>query len=88
MWNLQNINSLKFTTAPALHSFLFSDNETSLYHTGNTGLFYDMKLIRELYSPEVVFLPMGDHYLMGPKEPAKACNNILITPKIGEEITI
>ncbi|NPA49832.1 MAG: metal-dependent hydrolase [Thermodesulfobacteria bacterium] len=51
----------------------------SFYHAGDTGLFYDMKLIGELYQPEVAFLPIGDHYVMGPREAAKACE--LIKPK-------
>uniref|UniRef100_A0A7V4N3Q2 UPF0173 metal-dependent hydrolase ENU91_06540 n=1 Tax=Thermodesulfobacterium geofontis TaxID=1295609 RepID=A0A7V4N3Q2_9BACT len=89
------INNLRFTMVPALHSSSFSDgsyggsacgfvitleNGTSIYHAGDTGLFYDMKLIGELYSPKVAFLPIGDHYVMGPKEAAKACD--LIRPEI------
>lgn len=52
----------------------------AFYHAGDTGLFYDMKLIGELYQPEVAFLPIGDHYVMGPQEAAKACQ--LLRPKI------
>jgi L-ascorbate metabolism protein UlaG (beta-lactamase superfamily) len=44
----------------------------SLYHAGDTCLFSDMKLIGEIYEPHVVFLPIGDHYTMGPREAAKA----------------
>lgn len=47
-----------------------------LYHTGDTGLFGDMQLIGELYQPELAFLPIGDHYVMGPREAAKACQFI------------
>jgi L-ascorbate metabolism protein UlaG (beta-lactamase superfamily) len=43
-----------------------------LYHAGDTSVFGDMELIRELYAPEVVMLPIGDHYTMGPKEAALA----------------
>ncbi len=50
------------------------------YHAGDTGLFYDMKLIGELYSPEIVMLPIGDHYVMGPREAAYACK--LLRPKV------
>lgn len=42
------------------------------YHAGDTGLFGDMKLIGELYAPQVAFLPIGDHFTMGPREAAKA----------------
>lgn len=43
-----------------------------LYHAGDTAVFGDMNLIRELYHPEVVMLPIGGHYTMGPKEAAMA----------------
>ncbi len=39
-----------------------------IYHAGDTALFSDMQLIRELYRPEVALLPIGSHYTMGPKE--------------------
>ena len=41
-----------------------------LYHAGDTAVFGDMKLIAELYHPEVAMLPIGGHYTMGPKEAA------------------
>jgi L-ascorbate metabolism protein UlaG (beta-lactamase superfamily) len=44
----------------------------SLYHAGDTCLFSDMKLIGEIYRPDVVCLPIGDHYTMGPREAARA----------------
>jgi L-ascorbate metabolism protein UlaG (beta-lactamase superfamily) len=43
-----------------------------LYHAGDTAVFGDMKLIRDLYHPEVAMLPIGGHYTMGPKEAAVA----------------
>jgi len=43
-----------------------------LYHSGDTTVFGDMNLIRELYQPSVVMLPIGGHYTMGPKEAALA----------------
>ncbi len=50
-----------------------------VYHAGDTGLTYDMKLVGELYKPLVALLPIGGHYTMGPKEAAKAAE--LIKPK-------
>ena len=44
----------------------------TLYHAGDTALFGDMKLIGELYGPEVAMLPIGDRYTMGPREAAYA----------------
>ena len=43
-----------------------------LYHAGDTSVFLDMQLIRDLYHPEVAMLPIGDHYTMGPKAAALA----------------
>jgi L-ascorbate metabolism protein UlaG (beta-lactamase superfamily) len=51
-----------------------------LYHAGDTAVFGDMQLIRELYKPEAAMLPIGGHYTMGPKEAALACR--LLAPKI------
>ncbi len=43
-----------------------------LYHAGDTAVFSDMQLIRDLYRPEVAMLPIGGHFTMGPKEAALA----------------
>ena len=48
------------------------DNRT-IYFAGDTALFGDMRLIRELYAPEIAFLPIGDHYTMDPAAAARAC---------------
>jgi L-ascorbate metabolism protein UlaG (beta-lactamase superfamily) len=42
------------------------------YFAGDTALFSDMVLIRELYEPELAFLPIGDHYTMGPRQACHA----------------
>src|SRR5262249_11622825 len=47
---------------------------TKMYHAGDTNVFGDMAIIRDLYAPEIVMLPIGDHYTMGPREAAYACN--------------
>ena len=51
-----------------------------LYHAGDTAIFSDMKLIRELYRPEVAMLPIGGHFTMGPVEAAMAVR--FLEPKI------
>ena len=51
-----------------------------LYHAGDTAVFGDMKLIRELYRPKVAMLPIGGHFTMGPKEAALAVR--LLEPEI------
>jgi L-ascorbate metabolism protein UlaG (beta-lactamase superfamily) len=43
-----------------------------IYHAGDTAVFGDMKIIGELYSPELAMLPIGDFYTMGPREAALA----------------
>ena len=35
-----------------------------LYHAGDTAVFGDMKLIRDLYRPELAILPIGGHFTM------------------------
>ncbi len=52
----------------------------TLYHSGDTNVFGDMKLIAQLYHPEVAMLPIGGYYTMGPKEAALAVE--LLKPKI------
>jgi L-ascorbate metabolism protein UlaG (beta-lactamase superfamily) len=47
-----------------------------LYHAGDTNVFGDMKLISQLYHPEVAMLPIGGFYTMGPKEAAMAARLI------------
>jgi len=45
-----------------------------IYHAGDTNVFGDMRIIHELYAPDIAMLPIGDHYTMGPREAAYACN--------------
>lgn len=45
----------------------------ALYCAGDTNVFTDMELIRELYRPQLAILPIGDLYTMGPLEAAAAC---------------
>lgn len=52
--------------------FVLRDGSKSVYHSGDTGLFKDMKLIGELYKPDVALLPIGSRYTMGPKEASYA----------------
>ena len=43
-----------------------------LYHAGDTCVFGDMALIRELLEPDIAMLPIGDFYTMGPRSAAEA----------------
>ncbi|HSU58795.1 MAG TPA: metal-dependent hydrolase [Bryobacteraceae bacterium] len=42
------------------------------YFAGDTAVFSDMALIADLYQPELAFLPIGDHFTMGPEQAALA----------------
>jgi L-ascorbate metabolism protein UlaG (beta-lactamase superfamily) len=43
-----------------------------LYFAGDTNVFGDMALIARIYEPDLVVLPIGDHFTMGPREAAVA----------------
>jgi L-ascorbate metabolism protein UlaG (beta-lactamase superfamily) len=43
-----------------------------VYFAGDTCVFGDMSLIARLHEPDLVVLPIGDHFTMGPKEAALA----------------
>ncbi|MFB0564651.1 MAG: metal-dependent hydrolase [Candidatus Aminicenantaceae bacterium] len=44
----------------------------TIYHAGDTGLTYDMKLIGEFFKPDLSFIPIGDRYTMGIPSATKA----------------
>jgi L-ascorbate metabolism protein UlaG (beta-lactamase superfamily) len=50
------------------------ENGLKIYHAGDTNVFGDMKIIRDLYAPDIAMLPIGDHFTMSPREAAYACN--------------
>jgi L-ascorbate metabolism protein UlaG (beta-lactamase superfamily) len=43
------------------------ENEQTFYFAGDTALFGDMRLIAEMHAPQIAFLPIGDHFTMGPE---------------------
>jgi L-ascorbate metabolism protein UlaG (beta-lactamase superfamily) len=49
------------------------ENSLTIYYSGDTSVFGDMRLIGEMYKPDIAFLPIGDLYTMGPEQAAKAC---------------
>ena len=82
------VGDLTAYLVPALHScsagapvgIIIKGKEATIYHAGDTGVFLDMQLIRELYQPDIALLPIGGHFTMGPTEAAKAVE--LIKPKV------
>jgi L-ascorbate metabolism protein UlaG (beta-lactamase superfamily) len=49
-----------------------SGNGDTVYISGDTNVFGDMALIRDLYAPEIGLIPIDGHYNMGPREAAHA----------------
>jgi L-ascorbate metabolism protein UlaG (beta-lactamase superfamily) len=48
------------------------ENGRRVYHAGDTAVFGDLRLIGELYHPDLAFLPIGGHFTMGPEGAARA----------------
>ena len=51
---------------------LTAEGAPTIYLAGDTSLFGDMKLFKDLYAPEIAVLPIGDNFTMGPKHAALA----------------
>ena len=65
---------------PAVGYVIELENGFTIYHSGDTGVFGDMALIRELYKPDLAMVCIGGHFTMGPEGAAYAVRN-LIKPK-------
>jgi len=71
---------VKIHMVPALHSaekgcaagVVVEMDGRFIYHAGDTGLSYDLRLVGEFFSPDLSLLPIGDRYTMGPASAAKA----------------
>ena len=48
------------------------EDGTTVYHSGDTDVFGDMRLIEQRFHPEIAVLPIGGHYTMGPMGAALA----------------
>jgi L-ascorbate metabolism protein UlaG (beta-lactamase superfamily) len=55
------------------------DGGPRVYFAGDTDVFGDMALIRELHRPEVAFLPIGGHFTMDPRGASKAVELLGVT---------
>ncbi len=53
-----------------------SRDGVTFHHLGDTALFSDLKLIGELYRPDIAAIPCGDRFTMGPKHAARAAEMI------------
>ena len=83
-----DINGITVTLVQAFHSstrgaptgFVVRLPEGTFYHTGDTGVFSDMVLFKELYHPEVFMVPIGSYYVCDETQAALATK--LVGPRI------
>jgi L-ascorbate metabolism protein UlaG (beta-lactamase superfamily) len=64
--------------SPVGYVFRFANGFT-IYNTGDTDVTMDMKIVHDLYKPDLVILPIGDLYTMGAEQAAYALH--LLKPK-------
>jgi L-ascorbate metabolism protein UlaG (beta-lactamase superfamily) len=53
------------------------ENGFRIYHMGDTGVFGDMRLIGDLYKPDLILIPIGNHFVMSPQDAAFATKDML-----------
>jgi len=83
-----NVEGLEIVMTPALHSseigspvgYIVTEGNTSIYHAGDTGLFYDIKLYAELYPIDIALVPIGGYFTMDSRQAAKFIS--LFSPKV------
>ena len=56
------------------------ENGFKIWHMGDTSVFGDMRLIGDMYRPDLVLVPIGGHFVMNPKDAAMAVRD-MIRPK-------
>ena len=56
-------------------------NGFRVYHAGDTAVFGDMRIIGELYQPDLAMLPIGSRFTMDPREAAYA-SRLLRVPAV------
>ena len=58
------------------------DDGYKIWHMGDTGLFGDMKFIADYYKPDLVLMPIGGNFTMGPQEAAYAARELIRVPRV------
>ena len=53
------------------------ENGFKVWHMGDTAVFGDMRLIGEMYRPDVVLMPIGNHFVMSPQDAAMAIRDMI-----------
>jgi len=78
--NITMVQAFHSSTRGAPTGFVIKAEGKTVYHAGDTCIFGDMRLIGEIYRPDVALIPIGDYYTMGPREAAEAVK--LINPAV------
>jgi L-ascorbate metabolism protein UlaG (beta-lactamase superfamily) len=53
------------------------ENGFKVWHMGDTGVFGDMRLIGDMYRPDLVLIPIGGHFVMNPVDAAMAVREMI-----------
>jgi L-ascorbate metabolism protein UlaG (beta-lactamase superfamily) len=53
------------------------ENGFKIWHMGDTGLFGDMGFIAQYYKPDLVMMPIGGNFTLGPAEAAYAAKELI-----------
>lgn len=55
--------------------FIIKTSKKTLYFMGDTDMFGDMKIICDYYKPNIILMPIGNHYTMGIDKALFVINN-------------
>jgi len=66
---------------PAGFVFSVPHLDVRIYHAGDTNVFSGMELIEQLWKPNILLLPIGDRFTMGPDGAALACSKFFPSAK-------
>jgi L-ascorbate metabolism protein UlaG (beta-lactamase superfamily) len=53
------------------------ENGFKVWHMGDTAVFGDMRLIGDMYRPDLVMIPIGGHFVMNPQDAAMAVRDMI-----------
>ncbi|MFC4098171.1 metal-dependent hydrolase [Paenibacillus xanthanilyticus] len=67
---LEESQQILYAGMPA--GFIVRADGLTILHAGDTALYGDMKMIGERNAIDVAFIPIGDHYTMGPEDALQA----------------
>jgi len=87
-WLFRVDDDLECALTPALHTsdtgqavwFIFVIDGKIIYHMGDTACMSEFAMIHDVYRPDIVMIPIGSRYTMGPREAAYALD--ILQPSI------